>query len=77
MKLKKPLKDFVQWQSVIAFVALTAFVVNTMLTEPLYKRRIERGGELSQESADNSRRVVEEVTNEGIILTKNTDGYLK
>ena len=36
VKLKKPLKGFVQWQSVIAFVALTAFVVNTMLTGPLY-----------------------------------------
>ena len=40
VKLKKPLKGFVQWQSVIAFVALTAFVVNTMLTGPLYRTSI-------------------------------------
>ena len=79
VKLKKPLKGFVQWQSVIAFVALAAFVVNTMLTGPLYNTLsvvLSEAGELSQESIDNSRRVVEEVTGEGIILTKNADGYL-
>ena len=79
VKLKKPLKGFVQWQSVIAFVALAAFVVNTMLTGPLYNTLsvvLSEAGELSAESIAESRRVVEEVTNEGIILTKNTDGYL-
>ena len=79
VKLKKPLKGFVQWQSVIAFIALGAFVVNTMLTGPLYNTLsvvLSEAGELSAESIAESRRVVEEVTNEGIILTKNTDGYL-
>ena len=62
VKLKKPLKGFVQGQSVIAFVALAAFVVNTMLTGPLYNTLsvvLSEAGELSRESVDNSRRVVQ------------------
>ena len=65
VKLKKPLKGFVQWQSVIAFIALGAFVVNTMLTGPLYNTLsvvLSEAGELSAESIAESRRVVEEVT---------------
>ena len=79
IKLKKPTKGFVQLQSVICFVAIAAIVVNMMLTGPLYNTLsvvLSEAGELTQESVDNSRRVVEEVTNEGIILARNEGGYL-
>lgn len=79
VKLQKPLKGFVAAQSVIAFLAIGAIIVNLMLTGPLYNTLnvvLSEAGTLSQESIDNSRRVVEEVTNEGIILTKNSNGYL-
>lgn len=50
VRLKKPLKGFVQWQSVIAFVVLATFVGNTMLTGPLYNTLsvvLNEAGELS------------------------------
>lgn len=78
-KLKKPLRGFIRWQSVLAFVLIGVLAVNLAVTGPVYNTLsvvLSDKGELSPEHEENSRRVVEEVTNEGVILTKNTDGFL-
>ena len=50
-----------------------------MLTGALYNTLnvvLEDNGELAQENVDNSRAVIEEITNEGIVMTKNEDSFL-
>lgn len=78
-KLKKPLRGFIRWQSVFAFALIGVLVINLAVTGPVYNTLnvvLSDKGELSPEHEENSRRIVEEVTNEGVILTKNTDGFL-
>lgn len=77
--LKKPLRGFIRWQSVFAFVLIGVLAINLAVTGPVYNTLsvvLSDKGELSPEHEEASRRVVEEVTNEGVILTKNTDGFL-
>lgn len=78
-KWEKPKKGFIRWQAFVAFLVVTAVTVNTMLTGALYNTLnvvLADKGELSQENAEHSREVIEEVTNEGIVLTKNADSFL-
>ncbi|SDH36850.1 glycoside hydrolase family 3 protein [Marvinbryantia formatexigens] len=78
-KFKKPAKGFIRWQSLIAFVIVTALTVNNMLSGALYNTInvvLADKGELSQENADSSRQIIEEITNEGIVMTKNEDSFL-
>lgn len=78
-KWKKPAKSFIRWQSFIAFIVVTVLVVNVMLTGALYNTLnvvLADKGELAQENVDNSRAVIEEITNEGIVMTKNEDSFL-
>ncbi len=78
-KLAKPLRGMVRWQSFLAFVLIAVVTVNTALTGTLYNTLnvvLTDKGSLAPEHVENSKRIVEEVTNEGAILTKNSDGYL-
>ena len=78
LKLKKPLKGLVNGEALIAFGLAAVLIVNMMLTGPLYNTLnvvLTDSGELSQETSEASRKLVEEITNEGIILAKN-DGSL-
>lgn len=76
---KKPVKGFIRFQSFMAFIVVVALVVNTMLSGALYNTLnvvLSDKGELSQENIDHSRQVIEEITGEGIVLTKNKDSFL-
>lgn len=75
----KPLRGFIRWQSFIGFLLITVIVVNVMLTGALNNTLnvvLADRGELSQENADNSRQVIEEITNEGVVMTKNDEDFL-
>lgn len=76
---KKPLRGLIRIQSVIAFVLITVITLNLAVTGVIYNTLnvvLSDKGELQAEHVENSRRIVEEVTNEGVILTKNSDGFL-
>lgn len=76
---EKPKRGFVRIQAVLAFLTVTAVVVNTMLTGPLYNTLnvvLADKGELSQEHVDFSRDAIEEIVNEGVVMTKNEDHFL-
>lgn len=78
-KLAKPKRGFVRIQSLIAFIVVAAVVINVMLAGALSNTLnvlLSDMGSLSQESVDNSRAVIEEVTGEGIVMTKNDDSFL-
>ena len=78
-KLRKPKKRFIRWQTFIGFIAVTAVTVNNMLSGPLYNTLnvvLADKGELLPEDAENSRKTIEEIANEGIVMTKNEDSFL-
>lgn len=78
-KWKKPLRGMVRWQSFFAFVLVTVLTVNLAVTGTVYNTLnvvLSDKGKLDPQHEENSRKIVEEVTNEGIVLTKNTDGFL-
>lgn len=79
IKIHKPWKGFVRLQSLVAFLVAAVLIVNSMLTGPLYNTLnvvLTDSGEVSQETKDASLSLIEEITNEGIILAKNEDGAL-
>ena len=76
---EKTKSRFVRLQSVIAFVEVVAVTVNIMLSGALYNTInvvLADTGELSKENEDNSRAIIEEITNEGVVMTKNDDSFL-
>lgn len=76
---EKEKRGFIRFQSFVAFVIVTALTVNIMLSNTLYNTLnvvLSDTGELTQENIDNSRQVIEEVTGEGIVMTKNEDAFL-
>lgn len=76
---KKPLRGLIRWQAVVAFVMVTVITINVAVTGAVYNTLnviLSDKGELQAEHVENSRQIVEEVTNEGVILTKNEDGFL-
>ena len=77
-KVGKPLKGFLRITSLLAWVLVTVLMVNMMLTGPLYNTLnvvLTDSGELSEETREYSRQLVEDITEEGIVLAKN-DGSL-
>ncbi|MDE6588853.1 MAG: glycoside hydrolase family 3 C-terminal domain-containing protein, partial [Oscillospiraceae bacterium] len=77
LKLKSPLKGLVNGEALIAFGLAAVLIVNLMLNGPLYNTLnvvLTDSGELTQEHADASRALVEEISSEGIILAKNDGG---
>lgn len=78
-KWEKPLRGLIRWQSVFAFVLIAAVTLNAAATGSLYNTLnvvLSDKGQLDPQNAENSKRVVEEVTNEGVVLTKNSEGFL-
>lgn len=78
-KWKKPLRGMIRWQAAVAFVLVLVVAVNVAVTGSVYNTLnviLSDKGALQPEHAENSRQIVEEVTNEGVVLTKNTDGFL-
>lgn len=76
---EKEKRGFIRFQSFVAFVIVTVLTVNIMLSNTLYNTLnvvLSDTGELTQENIDNSRQVIEEVTGEGIVMTKNEDAFL-
>lgn len=77
--VKKPKKSFIRKQSVIAFFLIFVVTLNTILLDELrntISALMSEGGELTQETADHSREIVEQISQEGIILAKNDGGVL-
>lgn len=76
---RKPMRGLIRFQAVIAFVLVIVLTLNLAATGAIYNTLnvvLSDKGELQTEHVENSRRIVEEVTNEGVILTKNTDAFL-
>lgn len=76
---EKTKKHFIRVQSLIAFLVVTVLTVNIMLSDALYNTInvvLADKGELSQENAENSKQIIEKITSEGIVLTKNDDEFL-
>lgn len=76
---EKAKRNFVRVQSLVAFLVVTVLTVNIMLSGALYNTVnivLADKGELSSENAENSRQIIEEITNEGIVMTKNDNGFL-
>lgn len=79
VKLKTPLRGLVRVQAVAAFVLVAVLAVNLALTGPLYNTLnvvLSDKGSLDPAHVEASRQIVEEVTNEGVILTKNDGNFL-
>ena len=78
VKIKKPLKGLVRGSAWVAFLLALVFVVNTILTGPLYGlvSMVFRGnGEISEESITQAQDLCEDIADEGFVLLKN-DGLL-
>ena len=78
-KVKKPKRGMIRIQSVLAFFLILAVTVNMILFGPMSNTitaAMTEMGTLSDETVASSREIVEEVTAEGIVLTKNEDGML-
>lgn len=78
-KMPKGKRRFARWQSVIAFVLFLGIMVNTICLGTM-RNTLEMAlgdtGRITEETAANSRKVVQEVSSEGIILLKNEDAAL-
>lgn len=75
----KPKTALIRKQSVLAFFLVLALIVNLIAFGPLrnlIEAAMAETGSLSADSIENSRAIVEEVTDEGIVLAKNDDGAL-
>lgn len=72
---KKGDRHVVRWTSCVAWVLVTAIMVNYIVFGPMYttvSTALADGYVLSEETAANSRAIVQEVAEEGIVLAKNT-----
>lgn len=78
-KWEKTKKRFIRWQAFICFIVVTALMVNIMLSGALYNTLnviLADKGELLPEDVENSRNAIEEIADEGIVMTKNEDSFL-
>ena len=78
VKIKKPLKGLVRGTGWVAFLLALVFVVNLILTGPLYGlvSMVFRGnGEISEESIGEAQQLCQDIAGEGFVLLKN-DGLL-
>lgn len=78
-RFPRPKKGFIRLQSLIALIVFIALMGNIICMGPM-RNQMELvfgdTGAISPETAANSRRIVEEVSGEGIIMLKNDDGAL-
>lgn len=78
-KWEKPLRGMIRWQSAIAFILITVITLNLALTGTLYNTLnvvLADKGELDPQHVENSKRIIEEVTNEGTVMVKNDGNFL-
>lgn len=78
-KIPKPKRRFIRLQSLIAFIVFAAIMVNTICMGPMRNQMelmLGDTGAISEETAANSRVIVEEISSEGIILLQNEDNLL-
>ena len=78
-KLPKPKRGFMRLQSLIAFVAFAAILVNAICMGPMQNQMelmLGDTGAITEETAANSRKIVEEISQEGIMLLQNNDSFL-
>ncbi|MFR5601178.1 MAG: glycoside hydrolase family 3 C-terminal domain-containing protein [Lachnospiraceae bacterium] len=78
-KFSKPKRGFIRSQSLVAFIVFVAVMVNTICMGPM-RNQIELmlgdTGIISEETVENSRHVVEKISEEGIILLENDEEFL-
>lgn len=73
-KYGKPKCGFVRRQSALGFLLVTVITVNMIMTGPmsnLISAATVTMGELTEETIQSSRQLIEEIANEGIVLAKN------
>lgn len=78
-KFPKPKKGFIRIQSLVAFIVFVAVMVNTICMGPMRNQMelmLGDTGVISEETAANSRQIVEEISGEGIILLQNEEDLL-
>lgn len=78
-KWEKTKKRLIRWQAFICFIVVTALTANIMLSGALYNTLnviLADKGKLLPEDAENSRNTIEEIADEGIVMTKNEDSFL-
>lgn len=78
-KVKKPLRGLIRWEAFIAAIAVITLLVNAMLSGPLYNTLnvvLTDAGELDPQHVEDSKHIIEEVTNEGVVMTKNDNAFL-
>ena len=78
-KAKKGIRHVIRWQAGIAFVAIVAVLVNVICYGPMYNNVSSilnaKKVELAKETTDQSRKTIQKVGEEGMVLLKN-DGIL-
>lgn len=77
--INKKAAGLIRWSSVVACLLVIGITANAVVLGPMYNTisaALAEAGELTQESVDNSRAVIEEVAGEGIVLAKNDDNLL-
>ncbi|MDD3251159.1 MAG: glycoside hydrolase family 3 C-terminal domain-containing protein [Lachnospiraceae bacterium] len=78
-KWKKPKRGFIRLQSLVAFVVFAALMVNSICMGPM-RNQMElmfgTTGAISEVTAENSKKLVEEISGEGIVLLQNEEHLL-
>lgn len=78
-KVEKPKKRMLRLQSLLAFFVIITVIANMVCFGPMENTitaAMTKMGTLNEQTVENSRDIVEEVTGEGIVLTKNMDQTL-
>lgn len=78
-KKEKLIKRMIRFQSFFAFLLITVVTLNVAAAETLYNTLnvvLSDKGTLDQGHIDNSKKVIEDVTNEGVVMTKNDNSFL-
>lgn len=79
-KKEKLIKRMIRFQSFFAFLLITVVTLNVAAAETLYNTLnvvLSDKGTLDQGHIDNSKKVIEDVTNEGVVMTKNDNSFLR
>lgn len=77
-KREKNLKKFIRKECVAAILTALVIVANAICFGPMYTMLslLTGSGSLTEQSIADSKALCEEITEEGIVLLKNTDGFL-
>lgn len=78
-KMERSKRRLFRVQSVLAFLLVTVITLNIAVTGTLYNTLnvvLADKGTLDPSHEENSKRVIEAVTDEGVVMTKNNDSFL-